>query len=250
LVTDQESGPNCHHLATPNPESYLCVPLIAQGEAGGLLHFSLSSTDIQAESSLEEYQPLAVMIAEHIALALSNLSLRDRLRSQAIRDPLTGLFNRRYMEETLVRELRRATRQKTSVGVIMFDIDGLKPINDGHGHDAGDFVLRTLGRLMIKMFRGEDVPCRYGGDEFTLILPEASLADTWQRAEHLREAFKNLPMEHEGKTLSPITMSIGAVAFPDHGETAEELVQAGDTAAYLAKAEGGDRVMLGKSNEN
>jgi diguanylate cyclase (GGDEF)-like protein len=188
-------------------------------------------------------------VAEFVALALSNLNLRDSLRSQAIRDPLTGLFNRRYMEETLEREVRRASRHKTAVGVIMFDVDKLKPVNDRFGHDAGDSLLKSVGGELLRLFRGEDVACRFGGDEFTIVLPEASLADVWRRAEQMRDAVKHLDVSYEGSKLGPVTLSIGVAAYPDHGQTGERVLLSCDAAAYAAKAEGGDRIMVGRAEE-
>jgi len=249
LVRNSE-GPFCDHLGTPLPERYICVPLIAQGETIGLLHIRNSGIHELGDDHLEELSKIGVSIAEHVAPALSNLNLRDKLRSQAIRDPLTGLFNRRYMEETLDREIRRAARHKYSVGLIMCDIDQMKPINDRYGHDAGDVVLRQIGNLMKKIFRGEDVACRYGGDEFMVILPEASLSDVWQRAENLREAVKKTSYVYEGKSIGPITVSIGVAAYPDLGSTVERLIQVSDAAAYLAKHEGGDRVMIAHHTDN
>jgi|GEM_PF-959239 len=246
-MTDPETDPLCGHITGPAPGAYICAPLIAQGETIGLLHLRCESPDDELTCELEKRQPLANMLAEHIALALSNLHLRDELRSQAIRDPLTGLFNRRYMEATLEREIRRAVRHGTSVGVIMFDVDRLKPVNDTLGHDAGDELLRGIGNIMLTRFRGEDVACRYGGDEFTIVLPEASLSDVWQRAEELRESVKRLELDEEHRTFGPITVSIGLAVYPDHGATAERLVQISDAAAYEAKAEGGDRVMIGRA---
>lgn len=243
LVRDSE-GPFCDHLGTPLPDRYICVPLIAQGETIGLLHIRNSQMNEMGVDHMEELARIGVSIAEHVAPALSNLNLREKLRSQAIRDPLTGLFNRRYMEETLDREIRRAARHKYSVGLIMCDIDHMKPINDRYGHDAGDLVLRQIGSLMKKIFRGEDVACRHGGDEFMVILPEASLSDVWQRAESLREAVKKTSYEYEGKSIGPVTVSIGVAAYPDLGSTVERLIQVSDAAAYLAKHEGGDRVMI------
>lgn len=245
LVTDPSSDLVCGHVKEPIPSSTLCTPLVAQGETIGLLHLRSNPEMGRLDRTLKDYKNVATMIAEHIALALSNLSLRDRLRSQAIRDPLTGLFNRRYMEETLEREIRRANRHETPVGVIMFDVDNLKAINDSYGHDAGDQVLVSLGKLMMRIFRGEDVACRYGGDEFTIILPEASVSEVWQRAEQLRETFKTIEYDHEGKNFGPATLSIGISAYPDHGNSAERLLQISDAAAYAAKLQGRDRVMLG-----
>jgi diguanylate cyclase (GGDEF)-like protein/PAS domain S-box-containing protein len=250
LVTDPDEGPVCTHVHETLQGGYICAPLIAQGESVGLLHLREDGNPGRAGRVFSDFEALALAIAEHIAPAMSNLSLRDRLRSQAIRDPLTGLFNRRYMEETLDRELRRANRHHTSVGVVMCDIDQLKPINDNLGHDAGDTMLKSVGSLMERLFRGEDVACRYGGDEFTVIMPEASLSDVWQRAEQLRESLRKLSMEHEGKRLGPVTMSIGVAAYPDHGNSAERLLQVADAAVYVSKSEGGDRVMIGHRPED
>ncbi len=247
LVPDSE--PMCAHVHEPYPSSYLCVPLIAQGASAGVLHLRQNESQAVADPLSPDHQLLATRVAEYIALALTNLNLRDTLRSQAIRDPLTGLFNRRYMEETLEREIRRANRHGTSVGIIMFDIDRMKPINDTYGHDAGDLLLRTLGEVMISSFRGEDVACRYGGDEFTIVLPEASLLDVWRRAEQLRESVKKMDVKYEGRSVGAITLSIGVAAYPDHGLTAERVLLAADAASYASKSEGGDRIMVGHEAE-
>jgi len=236
----------CGHLKGPSQTGYLCAPLIAQGIAVGVLHLRLEPDAPPGEFFSENQQRLAVKIAEYIAMALTNLRLRDELRGQAIRDPLTGLFNRRYMEETLDREIRRAKRHSSSVGIIMFDIDHMKPINDGFGHDAGDMVLKTLGQELTKMFRGEDVACRYGGDEFVIVLPETSLADVWGRAEQMRERIKSRNLQYDGANMGSITLSIGVAAYPDHGMTTERILLASDAASYTAKSEGGDRIMMGQ----
>jgi diguanylate cyclase (GGDEF)-like protein len=256
VISDMNSGPVCEHLSAPYPASYLCVPLIAHGETIGLLHLRVDGAPAKNGGSskvaacITDYQDIAIRVSEHLSTALANLNMRDELRSQAIRDPLTGLFNRRYMEATLDRELRRAGRHGTSVSVIMFDIDRLKPINDTLGHDAGDYLLKSLGAVMLKLFRGEDVACRYGGDEFTVILPEATITTCWQRAEQLRESFKKMSLEYDGRTIGPVSMSIGIGSFPEHGTSADRLIQACDAAAYAAKGEGGDRVMIARSAED
>jgi len=250
MVQDSRKDLNCAHLKTPLPPKYLCIPLIAQGETIGLLHLRPAKGETaNLNAHLEDYQRVSQVIAEHIALALSNLSLRDKLRSQAIRDPLTGLYNRRYMEETLEREIRRAVRHASPVSVIMFDIDHLKQINDKYGHDAGDVVLKILGDLLIKLFRGEDVPCRYGGDEFTIVLPEASVSEAFRRAEQFRDTFKKTDFVYEGHHFSPLTLSLGIAAYPDHGASVERLLQTADAASYSAKVQGRDRVMIGGSVE-
>ena len=249
VVEDPTSEPLCGHIKEPIRAGYMCVPLIAQGVAVGDLHLRLPADGRQPLKFTESQQKLATKISEYIAIPLTNLKLRDELRSQAICDPLTKLYNRRYMEETLDREIRRATRHSTSVGVIMFDIDKMKPINDRFGHDAGDLLLRSLGRELLALFRGEDVACRYGGDEFTIVLSEASLADTWRRAEQLRDVVKRLELKYEGTLLGPITLSIGVAAYPDQGLSAERVLLASDAASYASKSEGGDRIMMGHKVE-
>ena len=246
LIKDPQTETVCGHIKEKIQTAYLCVPMLAQGRAIGVLHLRANPGLSQAETFSEDQQRLARRAAEYIAMSLINLRLRDELRSQAIRDPLTGLFNRRYMEETLDREIRRAQRHNTAVSVIMFDIDRMKPINDKFGHDAGDLLLKSLGSRLINMFRGEDVACRYGGDEFTVVLPEASLADTWRRAEHIRQAVRSMDLKYEGTSLGEVTVSIGVAAFPDHGATAERILLSADAASYAAKSEGGDRIMVGK----
>lgn len=245
VVHDPLVEPICGHIKDPIQKGYICVPLNAHGTAAGVLHLRMQENRAGSQDVTDTKQRLAMKIAEYIAMPLTNLKLRDRLRSQAIRDPLTGLFNRRYMEETLEREIRRAVRHSTSVGIIMFDIDRMKPINDRFGHDAGDVLLRGLGRELIGMFRGEDVACRYGGDEFTIVLPEATLAEVWRRAEQMRDSIKRLDLNYNGNPLGKISLSIGVAAFPDHGQTAERVLLACDAASYASKSEGGDRIMMG-----
>ncbi len=249
IVTDTAAGPHCRHLGIPQPAVYLCLPLIAQGKNLGLLHVRSEPVGIGPQSIPESVQKLAEKVAEHIGLALSNLSLKNTLLVQAIRDPLTGLFNRRYMEETLERELHRSSRYGTPLGIVLIDLDEFKKINDTMGHDTGDTVLKAMGNLLQQFFRGEDVACRYGGDEFTIILPESTLASTWQRAEQLREEWNKIKLKHDGDFLQMPTISIGVAAFPDHGMKPEQLIQAADTAAYTAKSKGRDRVMLSSSRE-
>jgi diguanylate cyclase (GGDEF)-like protein len=247
VVEDSGSGLLCKHLAVPAPAAYLCIPLLAQGDALGILHVNSPPGRAGPDAGLPEgKRRLAITVAEQIALALANLRLRETLLSQSIRDPLTGLFNRRYMVETLERELHWAQRRRRPVGVIVLDIDRFKPFNDTHGHDAGDAVLRELGGLLNTNSRGGDIACRFGGEEFVLILPEADLEDTRRRAEQLREAARTLRVSHRGKVLKPFTLSLGVAAFPKHGETGEALLKAADEACYRAKREGRNRVAVGE----
>jgi diguanylate cyclase (GGDEF)-like protein len=193
---------------------------------------------------LDSKERLAHTVAEHIALAFANLRLRETLRVQSVRDPLTGLFNRRYMEESLERELRRSARHRRSLGVLLLDLDHFKTFNDTFGHGAGDILLRELGHFLQGNVRGEDISCRYGGEEFALILPDAPLDSTLQRAEQLREQVRQLQVTHHGRALGAVSVSIGVAVYPQHGASAEELLAAADRALYQAKAGGRNRVEL------
>ena len=248
-VIDPRSGPLCKHVSQPVTNGYLCVPMMAQGETLGILHLrsgqpAASQTGQEQETLAVSQVQLAATLAEHIALALANLELHETLRQQAIRDPLTGLFNRRYMEETLERELRRAERRKVSLGIIMFDLDHFKKFNDTFGHPAGDVVLREIGAFLQTRVRVEDIACRYGGEEFLVILPEASLDDTRKRAEQLRKGIKQLHVRYHDQALGAVTVSLGVAVFPDHASTTEAIVRGADAALYRAKGEGRDRVVV------
>jgi diguanylate cyclase (GGDEF)-like protein len=218
----------------------MCIPMMAQSEALGMLHLMHPDSMKMTESR----QRLAVTMSEHIAMALSNLRLHETLRSQSIRDPLTGLFNRRFMEESLELEMRRAARNQRPLGMIMMDLDHFKYFNDTFGHEAGDLLLKELGKLLRSNIRGEDIACRYGGEEFTLILPEGNSAVTRQRAEFFKEAIQRLDVHYRGIPLGRVTASMGVAVFPDHGRTAQELVEAADKALYHSKNAGRDRVTL------
>ncbi|MDP8963330.1 MAG: diguanylate cyclase [Cyanobacteriota bacterium] len=240
-IENIELGLTCQHLhGHPLPAESLCVPMSAQGEALGLLY--LSAQELGQLTTAK--RRLAITVAEQIALALANLKLRENLRNQSIRDPLTGLFNRRYLEESLEREVSRAERKEQPLGIIMLDVDHFKQFNDKFGHEAGDAVLRELGKFLLKHIRGSDIACRYGGEELTLILPEAPLDVLQQRAEQLREGVKHLKVPHRQQRLGVITFSIGVACFPEHGLTGEAVLEAADVALYRAKEEGRDRVAI------
>ena len=184
------TGLRCPHLSVPLPKTSLCIPLMAQGEAMGILHLQ-SSRQWPAEQ-LAKARQLGTTVAEGMALALANQRLREIMRNQAIRDSLTGLYNRRYLEETLVREVHRGTRLGICIGIIMMDLDHFKAYNDNYGHTAGDEVLRAAGHLIQSQVRGEDIACRYGGEEFLLIMPGASLEVVQVRAETIVGGVKQL----------------------------------------------------------
>ena len=143
--------------------------------------------------------------------------------------------------------MQRAEREGQSVGVIMLDIDHFKRFNDTYGHDAGDVLLRAVGVFLKNNTRNEDIICRYGGEEFTLVLPRASLDNTRARAEYLREGVKSLVVQYQGQVLDAVTASLGIAIFPDHGSTADRVVKAADEALYQAKRSGRDRVVVGEA---
>jgi diguanylate cyclase (GGDEF)-like protein/PAS domain S-box-containing protein len=245
----------CSHLKNPMPASYLCVPLVAQGDTLGLLHIqydrnkSTKGTE-DFETLQESQQRLAVAVGGRVALSLASLLLRETLRDQSIRDPLTGLFNRRFMEEALGRELQRAKRRSHSLVVVFLDLDHFKRFNDIYGHDAGDTVLRSMAGLFRQHFRGDDIVCRYGGEEFAFILPESSAKDAAKRVEELREVARRLEITSKEQALGAVTFSVGIAAYPENGLTGEELLQTADTCLYESKANGRDCVTMATSRKS
>ena len=244
----------CPHLKNRLPVFSLCIPMTAHGDTLGILHLrgqasGPTQTREKQLSLAEAKQQLAFAMADSVVLALANLKLRISLRDQAIRDPLTGLFNRRYLEETLEREFNRALRMKRSVGVIMLDLDHFKRFNDTFGHEAGDVLLRKLGNFLKQHLRGGDIACRYGGEEFALILPEVSPGNLLRRAEQLREGIKHLSVSYQGTELETLTMSLGIAMFPTHGATGQRVLNAADAALYEAKRMGRDRVVVASSDD-
>ena len=240
LVEAGDRSATCAH-AGAQAESYICVPVLAYGEALGVIHFQIpagGATFSELEISLIE------AFCEQIALAVANIRLREALRSQSLRDPLTGLYNRRYLEETFDREIHRVLRAQQPLGVLMLDLDHFKKVNDTFGHDAGDTVLKAIGALFARRLRGEDVACRFGGEEFVLILPNASLEVTRKRGEELCREAQGMAILHSGKPLGQITISAGVAAYPAHGRTSQELFAAADAALYRAKHAGRNCVVV------
>jgi diguanylate cyclase (GGDEF)-like protein len=242
---DTATSVPCEHLPRPVPAGSLCVPLAAQGELLGVLYLGRQAAADGAAMMDAERRQLAQTVAEQLGLAMGNLKLREMLRNQSIRDPLTGLFNRRYMEETLERELRRAERGKRPLCVAMLDIDHFKEFNDTFGHEAGDVLLSELGRLLRATIRIGDVACRYGGEEFFLIMPELGVGDAERRLDEIRNAVKRLYITYRGQSIPGVTVSAGIATFPEHGNAGDELVRIADAALYRAKAGGRDRLVMG-----
>jgi diguanylate cyclase (GGDEF)-like protein len=214
---------------------YTCLPLVAQEEILGVLHIRGLSDDGS--------QMMASTAADYIALAISNLRLRETLKEQATRDPLTGLYNRRSLEERLRQEIARSSRSRRNFSLVMVDIDHFKNFNDAYGHDTGDHVLRLLAIFLQTHFRSSDIVCRYGGEEFTVILPEASLAGAMKRADEVREAVSTLEMSYRDQPLHRLTISMGVAVYPEHGQDQESLFRAADAALYTAKSSGRNRTV-------
>ncbi len=243
LATGHER--RCTHVSDDGHMS-VCLPLLAQGETLGILHL-LDGTvkdDKADEARMAEKCKLAKILADNIGLGIANLKLREAMRNLSIRDPLTGLFNRRYMEEALAQELHRSQRNAAQLTVIMIDIDHFKKFNDNFGHDGGDAVLRELGTFFKKHVRGSDIACRYGGEEFMLILSPSTPEGARQRAEKIREDAMLLSVSHANRNLGAITLSLGVAIFPDHALDAAAIVKAADVALYQAKSGGRNRVVL------
>jgi len=238
-VEDASVGLLCKHIHQPPPEGYLCVPMMAQSEALGILLLTQPPNTRLTEAK----QRLALAMAEHIGMALSNLKLHETLRSQSIRDPLTGLFNRRFMEESLELELRRAARNRRPLGVIMLEVDNFEATSRSFRENAENTILTEIGGLLQTIIRKEDIACRFGAEKFTIILPQGNMEVAVQRAENLHEMIRNLDIRHRGAHLGHVTVSADIAGFPDHGRTVEALIRAADAALQRAKQEGGDRVI-------
>ncbi len=235
LPCQHQNGMDLSHLET------LCLPLNGQGECFGLL--SLHRERTKKPYFTENQRQFSLIAAENIAMTFANLKLREKLKQEAIRDPLTHLYNRRYLEMSLSQELSRSQRTRKPVSVIMIDIDHFKQINDSFGHAAGDLVLRKLGEFLQQNIRKSDIACRFGGEELTVVLPEANLEQAADRAEQLRLGIKHLALRFHQHNLGEITASFGVASFPDYGKTEQDMLHIADLALYCAKKEGRDRVV-------
>ncbi len=240
LVLAGDSTAPCAH-ATKVKNTYLCAPILAQGETLGIVHFQATDDAPQMDASELSFK---TTFAGQIGLSIANIRLREALRTQSVRDALTGLYNRRYLEEVLDREVRRAARAEQTVGILMIDLDHFKKFNDTYGHEAGDVVLRETGASLTKGIRAEDFVCRFGGEEFVVILPTADPETSRARAERLRMKMRELTIMYQGKSLGMITISVGVAAFPAHGTSPKELMAAADAALYEAKRGGRDKVVV------
>jgi diguanylate cyclase (GGDEF)-like protein/PAS domain S-box-containing protein len=241
-VEDRNSGPLCRHLRNPAPEGYICVPMMAQSQAIGVLFLEKPPNEPFHESKKQ----LALAMAEHIAMALSNLRLHETLRSQSIRDPLTGLFNQNFMEESLELELHRSVRSQHPLGIIMIEVDNSELIRLTFGQDAEDGIVRNLGKLLQRNVRKEDIVCRLGNCKFVIILPQSGLEVCPQRAENLIVVIRNLDVTPCVPSVGRITASMGIATFPDQGRTVESLLRAAEAALRRARDAGGNSIVSAK----
>jgi diguanylate cyclase (GGDEF)-like protein len=240
----------CRHRATGRGDS-ICVPMSAHGETSGLLHLieylpGMSRSTAEPGPLNPAKKSLAAAVSEQSALALANLELTEKLRLQALRDPLTGLLNRRFIDEWIDREIARTDQTGRSFGVIMADIDHFKHINDMHGHDAGDQLLKAVAHSIREALRPGDLPCRYGGEEFLLMLADVDESVLLARAEQVRTRISELRVSHRGGTLPTVTLSAGIAIYPQDGSTATEVIEAADEALYSAKRNGRNRIVASR----
>ncbi|WP_372622345.1 diguanylate cyclase [Falsiroseomonas sp.] len=228
----------CEH-ATGTGTCGLCVPMHARGEVYGVLKFiPPADHDIPSTARRE----LAYALADGVSLALANLALREKLRNQAMRDELTGLQNRRFLEEMLPRLVAHAERRGAPIAVLMLDLDHFKQVNDRYGHATGDAVLREVGALLLARLRRMDMACRYGGEELLVVMPDCTAQEALVRAQELCGNIRAL-RDRADNGLPPVTVSIGVAAWPEHGEQLGKVIEAADAALYAAKRGGRDRAM-------
>ena len=239
-VEDTSVGLLCKHVHAPLPKGYICVPMMAQSEAVGILHLAQPENAQMPEAK----QRLAIAMAEHVAMALSNLRLHETLRNQSIRDQMTGLFNRSFMEESLELELRRAMRTQHPLSVIMLSLDNFQLLNDSYGVDVGDSILRRTGMLLQANVRKGDIACRFADQTFTLILPNADYEVSKKRAEILLDQVRSLEVKNQSEIVGRISASVGLAVFPENGQTVESLMRSAEAALNRARGSGGNQIVI------
>jgi diguanylate cyclase (GGDEF)-like protein len=231
---------HCTHFSGGAPDRYLCKPIVAHGNTLGMLYVQCGSE--AAVAAVNERMDGFRQLVQLTGMAIATLNLRTKLENQSIRDSLTGLFNRRFMEISLERELSRAARRKQMLAVFMLDLDHFKKFNDTFGHAAGDTVLQAVAEVFRSSIRAEDIACRYGGEEFTIILPDVTPAIALERAESIRQAVENLRLPLDREVCREFTISIGVALYPNDGEASDLLLRRADTALYRAKRMGRNTV--------
>lgn len=238
----------CEHAEPHDDTPYFCFPVLAHGETVGLMH--LKKRPGVADEDFLAVRKLAQMCAEQISMAIANVRMRDQLQEQSIRDPLTGLFNRRHMIDRLRHLVDLSGNKSRAVHVIYLDLDHFKRFNDTHGHDAGDYVLRAVGEVLDASCSDDDVACRMGGEEFVLLWPDLNDKDLDRRLSALRAKITGLALTYQTKSLPKITASIGVASTPNDGNLPQDILRAADEAMYDAKNNGRDRIVYAKSKHS
>lgn len=240
LSNDEFHNLSCEHMSGVEQNQTLCIPLTAHGNTIGMLHLYFGSGDVKVNDVT--YQ-LAFSVAEHLGLALANLSLQEKLRSQALSDPLTGLFNRRFFEQSMDELILKSDRDNQELSLLMLDLDHFKRFNDNFGHDAGDYVLKEISLLLKHSVIEEEVVCRLGGEELAILLPNYTNARANEFAEKICRSVRDMHLELKGLSLGQLTVSIGIATYPSNALDAESVVKHADKALYKAKEQGRDRVV-------
>ena len=235
LANDKFTTLPCSHMQAVGNDQTLCIPLIAHGNTIGMMHLYMHNQEVS-----DEQLQLAFTICEQLGLALANLTLQEKLREQAVRDTLTGLHNRRFLEESIDHELMRAQRHNQSLSLLMLDMDHFKRFNDNFGHDAGDYVLKALSSLLVNGVRGEDMVCRVGGEELCIVLPNSKGEAAMEVADKLCNQVRDLHLDFHGQSLGKLTLSIGVATYPQDAEDYANLMKLADVALYEAKENGRD----------
>ena len=233
---------HCTHFSGEAPERYLCKPIVAHGNTLGVLYVQCATDEIVTR--VNQHMDGLRQLVQLTGMAVATLNLRTKLENQSIRDSLTGLFNRHFMQISLERELARAARRKQILAVFMLDLDHFKKFNDSLGHAAGDMALKAIADIFRANVRTEDIACRYGGEEFTIILPDVTPTVAADRAESIRRAVENMRLPLDGEVLGDFTVSIGLALYPSDGEAADLLLRRADSALYRAKRLGRNQVAL------
>jgi diguanylate cyclase (GGDEF)-like protein len=233
---------HCTHFDSKTPERYLCKPIVAHGETLGVVYVECED-DAVIEAVKDVYDGFRQLV-QITGMSIATLNLQARLEHQSVRDSLTGLFNRHFMEIFLERELSRAARRKQVLAVIMLDVDHFKKFNDTYGHTAGDTALKEIAAIFQSNIRAEDVACRYGGEEFAILLPDISMTIAAERAEKILRAVANLRVTVGAETYDEFSVSIGIAYFPSDGESSEVLLRKADEALYRSKRQGRNRISL------
>lgn len=248
LTQDENQNLSCAHMGElAKGHNTLCIPLTAHGNSIGILHLNFSDSVPHVSN---EAKQLALTLAEHLGLAFANLQLQEKLRSQALRDPLTGLYNRRYFEDKLESEWSKARQNTTSLSIIMLDLDHFKRFNDNFGHDSGDYVLKEVGNLVGFLINEQSKICRLGGEEFAVVYPNASSEEAMALAEKIVEEVRRLHLTNQGVSLGQLGISAGIATYPEQKVTSDKLLKLADIALYKAKKNGRSKAMHVSQIEN